>query len=62
MTNIYLFFFFKKKALKKNGAKAKDFADFKKVAELMDSKSHLTEYGLESIRKIKAGMNRGRSI
>lgn len=43
------------------GAKAKEFADFKKVAVLINSKEHLTEKGLETIKLIKAGMNRGRS-
>jgi len=42
------------------GVKAKDFDDFCKVAELMKSKVHLTSDGLEQIRKIKSGMNRGR--
>ena len=44
------------------GAKALDFADFYKAAELMKSKAHLTASGLEQIRVIKAGMNTGRSI
>ena len=43
------------------GVKALDFADFCKAAELMKNKAHLTKDGLEQIRKIKAGMNRGRS-
>lgn len=42
------------------GVKALDFADFCKVAEIMKVKGHLTESGLDEIRKIKAGMNRGR--
>ena len=33
--------------------KALDFVDFCKVAELMKTKAHLTEHGLEEIRKIK---------
>jgi hypothetical protein len=37
-----------------------DFEDFKKVAELMEKKEHLTLEGIEKIRKIKEGMNRGR--
>ena len=44
------------------GVKALDFADFCKVAELMKNKAHLTKDGLEQIRKIKAGMNRGREL
>jgi hypothetical protein len=39
------------------GVKAKDFADFCLVAELMKNKVHLTEEGLSKIRLIKAGMN-----
>ena len=44
------------------GVKALDFADFCKAAELMKNKAHLTKDGLEQIRKIKAGMNRGRKL
>lgn len=50
--------FFKEYPLQ--GAKSKDFADFCKIAELMKNKAHLTEEGLNQIRLIKAGMNRGR--
>ena len=39
------------------GVKAKNYADFKKVAEIMRVKGHLTDSGLEEIIKIKAGMN-----
>ena len=42
------------------GVKAEDFNDFCKVAEMMKKKEHLTLEGLEKIKKIKAGMNRGR--
>ena len=42
------------------GVKALDYADFTKIADLMKDKSHLNEKGLDQIRKIKAGMNRGR--
>lgn len=42
------------------GVKAKDFEDFKRVAELMKNKANLTPEGLETIRLIKMGMNRGR--
>jgi hypothetical protein len=42
------------------GVKAKDFVDWCKVAEMMQNKAHLTASGLEEIRKIKAGMNKGR--
>ena len=42
------------------GVKSKDFEDFCKVAELMQNKEHLTAEGLDQIRQIKAGMNKGR--
>ena len=44
------------------GVKALDFADWCEVAEMMNNKEHLTPEGLENIKKIKAGMNRGRSL
>jgi len=44
------------------GVKSKDFADFCKVAELMQNKAHLTAEGLNQIRQIKAGMNTGRKF
>ena len=44
------------------GMKAIDFDDWCKAAELMKNKIHLTAEGLEEIRKIKAGMNKGRKI
>jgi hypothetical protein len=50
--------FFQKYKL--HGSKALDFADFCKVAELMKTKAHLTQEGLEQIRVIKSGMNKGR--
>jgi hypothetical protein len=37
-----------------------DFNDFCKIADFMKNKSHLTSEGLEQIRHIKSGMNRGR--
>ena len=43
------------------GAKLIDYADFKKIAELMKAKSHLSKDGLNQILKIKSGMNKGRS-
>jgi hypothetical protein len=43
-----------------HGEKSKDFEDFCKVTELMQNKAHLTQDGLDHIRIIKAGMNRGR--
>lgn len=42
------------------GTKAKDFADFKKVALLIKAKVHLTPFGVETIKQIKSEMNRGR--
>ena len=44
------------------GSKLKDFEDWKKVAELMSTKAHLTSDGLDQIRKIKRGMNKGRLV
>ena len=42
------------------GTKRLDYTDFVSVAELIKSKKHLTEEGLDQIRNIKAGMNKGR--
>lgn len=42
------------------GSKALDFSDFKKVADLMKDKAHLSKTGLEKILAIKSQMNRGR--
>jgi len=42
------------------GVKLKDFADFCKAVEIMKVKGHLTSEGLNEIRKLKLGMNRGR--
>ena len=50
--------FFQRNSLQ--GIKIMNYLDFCKVAELMNKKAHLTEEGLEVIRKIKAGMNTGR--
>ena len=43
------------------GKKKLDYLDFIKVAQLMKSKAHLTKEGLDKIRKIKGGMNTGRT-
>ena len=43
------------------GIKSEDFKDFFLVAYLMKEKKHLTKEGLDKIKKIKAGMNKGRS-
>ena len=40
------------------GVKSQDFADFRKVAKMVQK--NLTAEGLDQIRKIKAGMNKGR--
>lgn len=43
------------------GVKYEDYLDFKKVAQLIEKKAHLTIEGLEDIRRIKVKMNRGRA-
>lgn len=42
------------------GVKNADLLDFIKIANLMKDKSHLTLEGLNKIRLLKAGMNKGR--
>lgn len=42
-------------------SKLADFADFLKVANIINSKAHLTQEGLDRINLIKSGMNRGRN-
>jgi hypothetical protein len=42
------------------GEKSADFKDWCKVAEIIKAKDHLTPQGLEEIRVIKSGMNKGR--
>ena len=44
------------------GVKAMDFADWREAGEIMKKKKHLTKEGFEEIKKIKAGMNRGRKF
>lgn len=44
------------------GVKYQDFTDWCKVAEMMKDKKHLTEEGLEQIKKIKDGINKERKI
>ena len=51
--------FFKKHKIV--GLKSEDFSDWCKVAELIKVKDHLTSSGLDQIREIKSGMNKGRS-
>ena len=43
------------------GIKSLDFADFKKVAEIMYNKEHLTESGFNDILKIVKQMNLNRN-
>lgn len=50
--------FFQKHKIR--GVKSEDFADWCKIAELIKVKDHLTFSGLDQIRKIKSGMNKGR--
>jgi hypothetical protein len=42
------------------GTKSLDFADFCKAAEIVKTKGHLTEAGLEQILEIKSTMNKSR--
>jgi hypothetical protein len=44
------------------GVKSKDFEDFCKVAKIMKEGKHLNPEGLEQIRQIKEGMNKGRKF
>ena len=44
------------------GVKGEDFADFCRVAELMKSEKQKTKEGFEEIKRLKDGMNRGRSF
>ena len=50
--------FFMKHQLKTR--KRQEFESFRKIIHLMNNNQHLTVEGLESIRKISKGMNRGR--
>lgn len=53
--NLKIIPFFKKYPI--YGVKGLDFADFCKVAELINTKQHLTPSGLLKIENIKNGMN-----
>lgn len=44
------------------GVKTQDFEDWAKVAEIIRTKVHLTKEGIDEIRKIKVGMNKGRYL
>jgi hypothetical protein len=54
IVNIIIPFFEKHPIL---GVKSLDFADFKKVVEIVQNKGHLTSSGFESIQKINSTMN-----
>jgi hypothetical protein len=43
-----------------HGIKSMDYRDFCEIAKLMENKSHLTLDGLNKIKSLKSGMNRGR--
>lgn len=44
------------------GVKLKDYNYWCKAAELIKNKAHLTDTGLEEIKKLKDGINKGRSM
>ncbi len=44
------------------GVKRLDYLDWCKVAELMQNKVHLTQEGIDEIKKIKSRMNTGRNF
>jgi len=44
------------------GVKRFDYLDFCRVAELMQNKVHLTQEGIDEIKKIKSRMNTGRNF
>lgn len=44
------------------GVKSADFKAWCKVADMVKAKNHLTPQGLEEIRVIKSGMNKGRVL
>jgi hypothetical protein len=57
ITNLIIPFFKKYPVL---GVKQNDFSDWCKIAKIMNDGSHLTNEGLNLIRTIKDGMNKGR--
>jgi len=59
ITNILVPFFNENPII---GMKLYDYLDWCKIHHLMLNRSHLTVEGINSIRKIKFGMNRGREI
>ncbi len=59
--SIHYFFSIRCNELKKRvGAKKHDYLDFAQIAELIKSKAHLTDKGLEKIKLIQSNMNRKR--
>jgi len=44
------------------GSKSQEYLDFIRIYLLVKNKSHLTELGLNQIKEIKSGMNRGRDL
>jgi hypothetical protein len=59
ITNIFVPFFNENPII---GIKLYDFLDWCKIYSLMLNRSHLTVEGINSIRKIKSGMNTGRNL
>lgn len=43
------------------GIKSLDFKDWDKVAEMIKTKTHLTDQGFDQICQIRVGMHKGRS-
>ena len=52
--------FFNEYPLQSN--KRLDYLDFKKACNIIKEKGHLTEKGLQTLKRIKVGMNTGRKI
>ncbi len=48
------------KSIPLQGVKSKDFSDFLNAVEIIKTKQHLTSNGLNELRRIKEGMNKGR--
>ena len=59
ITNILVPFFNENPII---GIKLYDYLDWCKIHSLMLNRSHLTVEGINSIRKIKSGMNTGRNF
>jgi len=59
ITNIIIPFFNKNPII---GIKLYDYLDWSKIHNLITNRSHLTVEGINSIRKIKSGMNTGRNF